>query len=345
MGLVNTLKFSSNSGAIITDEEFFIGGRRRVHTSDNLQSLLSEEMSNELGMEAVFGGIGNLSVVSEVISGIKALLNEQYSQYRKSGDEKKIFRSIEDVARVSLKIFQKISHDRVNKKLYGLLGFSIDDFNRGYYESEGEKIEIKDDRIISKALDIILMKDSGMKNISELEAIVIGTDREFGFNAFDFYGGMTHLYISTSLYNAVGAGATSTSLAFSNLINSLTLDHRRNGMDRVAGMVELIRITNQTALKNSEVGGYYDIVFIDGTGRNRKERYTEVTGDRSQLLKEIVGAYDNGFISKDICYQLTEKIIFSSDEFNFREAENFFFSNATDTEKLNLYLRGYKINN
>ncbi|MFZ1322695.1 MAG: hypothetical protein WAT71_14145 [Ignavibacteria bacterium] len=344
MGLVNSLKFSNTSGAIITDEEFFIGGRRRVLTTDNMQSLITEEMSNELGLEAVFGGTGNLSVVNEVISKIKTSLNERYSDFKKSGKEKEIFRTVEDIGRISLEVFQKISHDKVNKKLYGIMGFSLDDFNRGYYEKNEKKIEIKDSKIISNALDIIMMKNDNMKNISEVEAIIIGTDREYGFNAFDFYGGMTHLYISTSMYNAVGAGSTSTSLAFSGLINSLTLEQRRNGIDRVAGMTELIRITNHTAIRNSEIGGYYDIIYIDGTGKDHAGRFREVNGDRAQLLKEIVGAFDNGFIQKEICYNLVDKIVFSSDEFIFSEAERSFFENVSDLDKLNLFLRGYKIN-
>ena len=173
------------------------------------------------------------------------------------------------------------------------------------------KYEIKDDKMITKAMDIIMMKSSGMKDIQEVEAIIIGTDEESGFNAYDFYGGMTHLYISTSLYNSVGAGSTTTSLAFANMINSLELDQRRNGVDKVFGIVELIKITNQAAIKNSEIGGYYDIIYIDGNGKNHGERFFDINGEKTQLLKEIVGAYDNNLIQKDVCFELVERIVFS----------------------------------
>lgn len=343
MGLVNSLKFDYNSGAIITDEEYFIGGRRRVHTADNMQSLISEEISNELEMEVIYGGAGNISITNQIVAEIKNELQKRFDTYKKKGKEGEIFKTVEDVSRIALKIFQNDSRKYVNRKLSGLFGFSIDDFNRGFYFRNGSKIEIKDDKIITKAMEIIMLKSDNMKDINELEGLITGTDRHYGFNAFDFYGGMTHLYISTSLYNAIGAGSTTTSLAFGELINNLTLDERRNGIDRVFGLVELIRITNQTAIKNSEVGGYYNIIYLNGNGKNRSERLIEVTGDLSQYLKETVTAYDNNLIPKEVCYSVIENYVFEKKDFNLDEAEPYIFNNASDTDKLQLLLRGYKI--
>lgn len=343
MGIVNTLKFDMHSGAMITDEEFFIGGRRRVHTADNMQSLLDEEMSNELELEAVYGGAGNIAVTDQVINEIRIELKKQFDDYRKRGKGGKIFSTVEDVSRIALKMFQDNSRKYVNRKLSGLFGFSLDDFNRGYFFNNDKKIEIKEDKVISKAMDIIMLKSAYMKDINELEGLVIGTDKHFGFNAFDFCGQITHLYISTSLYNSIGAGSTTSSLAFGELINTLSLDERRNGVDRIFGLTELIRITNQTAIKNSEIGGYYDIIYINGKGKDHSERFFEITGDESQFIKESVSAYDNGLVSKEVCYSLVDKLVFGKAEFNLQEAENFLFSNSSDNNKLELLLRGYKI--
>lgn len=341
MGIVSALKFNRRSGAIISDEEFFIGGRRRVQIADNLQSLLTEEMSNELSMEAVFGGTGNISVINDVIGKIKAELDSRFRKYRTSGNIKDGFSTVEDVSRIALQVFQDFSKDKVNKKLFGLFGFTIDDFNRGYFMQGEKKVEIKDEKIADKAMDIITLKKT-MKDISEIEALVIGTDPVYNFNCFDFYGGMTHLYISTSLYNTVGSGSTTTSLSFANLINSLELDERRNGVDRVFGIVELIRITNDTAIKNSEIGGYYNIIYINGEGKSHKERVLDITGDKAQLLKEIIGAYDNNLVDKDFCFSIVDKIVFGSGEFDLNEAEAAFIGNANNVNKLELFLRGYK---
>ncbi|MBX7043661.1 MAG: hypothetical protein K1X85_12260 [Ignavibacteria bacterium] len=342
MALVNSLKFSYHSGAIITDEEYFIGGRRRVHTADNMRPLITEEMSNELGLEAVYGGSGNIAVTNEVIDRITRSLAEKYAAYKRSGSAEKMFFTVEDVSRIALSIFQSVSKDMVNKKLKGLFGFGIDDFNRCYYMKGEEKVEIKEDKIVSKAMDFIMLKGDAMKDLNEIEGIIIGTDGTNGFTTYDFYGGMTHLYISTSLYNAVGAGSTTTSLAFGELINKLSLDKRRMGVDRVFGLVELIRITNLTALKNSEVGGYYDIIYIDGAGKSHNDRYLEITGNKSQFLKELVGAYDCGLVSKEFCFDLTDRIVFQNADFDLNEAENILFANATDPGKLDLFMRGYK---
>lgn len=342
MALVNSLKFNFHSGAIITDEEYFIGGRRRIHTADNMRSLLTDEMCNELNLEAVYGGSGNIAVTSDVVDRIIKVLSARYSEFKRSGNNEKMFFTLEDVARIALKVFQNVSRDMVNKKLQGLFGFGINDFNRCYYIHNGEKIEIKEEKIVSKAMDIMMLKGDAMKDLNEIEGIIIGTDNSNGFTAYDFYGGMTHLYISTSLYNSVGAGSTTTSLAFSDMINSLSLDVRRNGVDRIFGLVELIRITNQAAIKNSEIGGYYDIIYLDGSAANHKDRFLEITGDKSQFLKELIGAYDNNLVLREFCFQLTDRIVFQNSEFDLGEAENTLFSNTTDPVRLEMFLRGYK---
>jgi hypothetical protein len=342
VALVNSLKFNFHSGAIITDEEYFIGGRRRIHTADNMRSLLTDEMCNELNLEAVYGGSGNIAVTSDVVDRIIKVLSARYSEFKRSGNNEKMFFTLEDVARIALKVFQNVSRDMVNKKLQGLFGFGINDFNRCYYIHNGEKIEIKEEKIVSKAMDIMMLKGDAMKDLNEIEGIIIGTDNSNGFTAYDFYGGMTHLYISTSLYNSVGAGSTTTSLAFSDMINSLSLDVRRNGVDRIFGLVELIRITNQAAIKNSEIGGYYDIIYLDGSAANHKDRFLEITGDKSQFLKELIGAYDNNLVLREFCFQLTDRIVFQNSEFDLGEAENTLFSNTTDPVRLEMFLRGYK---
>ncbi len=343
LALVNSLKFNYHSGAIITDEEYFIGGRRRVHTADNMRPLLTDEMSNELGLEAVYGGSGNIAVTNEVIDRIIRALSEKYTAYKRNGVAEKMFFTVEDIARTALDVFQNVSREMVNKKLKGMYGFGIDDFNRCYFQKGEDRIEIKEEKIVSKALDTAMLKGEAMKDLNEIEGIIIGTDAGNGFTTYDFYGGMTHLYISTSIYNAVGAGSTTTSLAFCDMINALPLDKRRNGVDRVFGLVELIRITNQAAIKNSEIGGYYDIIYLDGTKSSHAERYIEISGEKSQFLKELIGAYDAGFLSKDFCCQLVDRIVFQDAAFELAEAEDLMSANSTDTERLELFLRGYKV--
>lgn len=342
MGIVNSLKFDYHSGAIITDEEFFIGGRRRVLTADNLQFLLTDEISNELDLVVIYGGAGNISVTNQIINDIKNVLLKIYSEYKKSSGTGKIFRTVEDVARITLSIFQNYSRDYVNRKLNGLFGISIDDFNRGHFLKDENKIEITEEKIVSKAMDIILLKPDYMKDISEIEGLIIGTDSQYGFNTFDFYGGMTHLYVSTSMYNSIGSGSTTTSLAFSELINSLTLEERRNGVDKIFGLTELIRITNQTALKNSEIGGYYDLIYLNGKSDNQSGNCIEIKGELSQFIKETVTAFDHNFISKELCYALIDNYIFGQKKFDPVEADKVLFGNASDPDKLELVLRGYK---
>lgn len=342
MGLVNSLKFNSYSGAIITDEEYYILGRRRAQIADCLQSLLTEEMSNEFGIEAIYGGTGAIAFTNEVIIKTKNELLKKFALYKRTNDAKDGFSSVEEIGRIAFEVFQEVTRDKVDKKLYGLFGFTAKDLIRGHYMQDEKKIEIKEEKVISKALKIITNDGApGCKDIFDNSGMVIGTDSS-GFCSYDFYGGSTQFYLSTGLYNALGAGSTSTSLYFTNLINSLVLNQRRDGIDKVFGIVELIRVTNTTLERSNEVGGYYNIIYINGKGKTHKERFLEITGDLSQLAKEIVSAYDKGFIKKETCFHLIEKIFFTKNP-RLDDLEKEMFAGCKNKEELNLYLRGYKV--
>ena len=344
MGLVNSLKFNGYSGAIITDEEYYILGRRRAQIADSLQSLLSDEISNEFGIEAIYGGTGAIAFTNEVIVKTKQAIAKKYKVYKRTNDAKDGINSVEEIARIAFTTFQEVCRDKVDKKLYGLFGFTGEDLIRGFYMQDEKKVEIKEEKVISKALKIITNDGApGCKDIFDNCGMVVGTDAHNGFTSFDFYGGSTQFYLSTGLYNALGAGSTSTSLYFTNLINSLALNQRRDGIDKIFGLVELIRGTNYSSEKNNEIGGYYNILYINGKGKNHKDRLTEITGDAAQITKEIVSAYDRGFIKKETCFKLIDKIFFSKTKYKIDDLEKEMFAGCRSKEDLNLYLRGYKI--
>jgi hypothetical protein len=343
MGLVNSLKFNSYSGAIITDEEYYILGRRRAQIADCLQPILTDEISNEFGMEVIYGGTGSIAFTNEVIVKCKEAIKKKYAVYKRTNDAKDGFNSVEDVARITFDIFQSVTRDKVNKKLYGLFGFTTEDLIRGFYMQDETKIEIKEDKVVSKALKIITNDGApGCKDIFDNCGLVVGTDQQNGFCAFDYYGGSTQFYVSTGLYNAIGAGSTSTSLYLSNLINSLSLNQRRDGIDKLFGLVELLKVTNYSAERNNEVGGYYNIIYINGKAKHHKDRLVEISGDKAQIAKEIVSAYDKGFIKKETCYSLIDKIFFGRNA-KIDELEKQMYAGCKNKDDLNLFLRGYKI--
>lgn len=343
MGLVNSLKFNDYSGAIITDEEYYIMGRRRAQIADSLQSLLTDEISNEFGIEAVYGGTGAIAFTNEVILKTKEAISKKFALYKKTSDIKDGFQTVEEVARLAFSIFQDVCRDKVDKKLFGLFGFTAEDLIRGFYYQDEKRIDIKEEKVISKALKIITNDGApGCKDIFDNSGMVIGTDAACGFCSYDFYGGSTQFYLSTGLYNALGAGSTSTSLNFSTLINSLLLNQRREGIDKIIGLVELIRVTNSTLERSNEVGGYYNILYINGKGKTHKDRLIEISGDLAQITKEIVSAYDKGFIKKETCFKLIDRIFFFKNR-KIDELEKEMFAGCKSKEDLNLYLRGYKI--
>ena len=140
MSLVNFLKFSDTMGAIISDEEFWTPRfRRRLHT-DNLHSLLDAEMSDAWGMEIAYGGVGYPSVHREVVHQTQKILKQRLTDTKETESAPSMVRH---VARIAFESMQQVIRRRIDQKLRFKFGFTTDDLNRGYYEDDGKKIEIK----------------------------------------------------------------------------------------------------------------------------------------------------------------------------------------------------------
>jgi len=336
MGIVNMLKFNSQSGAMISDEEYVDIRWRRCYYLDSLQSLLSEKSSDALQMEAVYGGVGNPSfhyeVVNKVVKKIDGMISGKRDKLKTGGD----------IGNITIDTVHEQMRRRVDDVLKLFYGFTADDFNQGFAEIGGKKVEIKQDAVKDDARKIIAYKDKKdyLKAIFDNKATVMCYDREYGLNAYCIKGENGVLSLVSGGFESIGKGIYGAGRTFGKYFKDRYLSQRREGMDKVEGMYVLISSAIEAREYYVGIGGYFNIVYIDGEKPTHKERYKEIYHHRAKLATEVVTGLLNHEFSKDKAFELLNDLIF--DDKAEEEVEDRMWQYAKNHKRLELLLRGYK---
>ena len=334
LAIVNMLKFSNTSGAMICDEEAVYFERRRTHFDENIRNLLTPEISERLGLEAFYGGAGYPPFHYEVVRrACKAI--EKWAQDRTSG-------TLEEVARITLECIQQTIHRKVDDKLRFYFGFDLDQLNQGFYKKNDEKIEITQDCIKENArkMSDTSAKAPHIRNIYDNEAVVMGFDPVNGFQAYVMKGNVTVMSFLRG-FESVGKGKYGSGVSFGKTFDKKFLSERRAGYNRVEGMILLLASAIEAKKHFIDIGGYFSISYIDGDAKNPDERRIEVLPHRVKLAEETVYAHLRGFLDKQKTEEIVEKLIFGNTPVE--ELEDELFASVEDQELLEFILRGYKI--
>jgi len=379
MAIVNALRFDEYSGAIISDEESWRLRRRRTFFCDNIHSLVTPEISDALHIEAVYGGIGTPAIHYETVTKTQQKLMDLFRRRNEPEIKKQLaplerttnrnkdiscslkhnaelsnglrspenlpllYRTTSDISKIALENLQKTIRRRVDDRLRFLYGFTSEDLNRGYFELQGEKIDIKQENVKNKALEIATLKDKSEMARFEVEnhACLIGYDKRHGFTAYCLKGEISVSSFISGGFESLGTGKYAGGQAFAEFLNKKFLAERTKGFNHVEGMIELIYSAIQCALYFSQVGGYFSIVYIDGRGKDHQSRYKEIFHHRAKLATEIVHSYKTGYLPRNITYQLINDLIF--EDANEDKIESRFFKAVKDRKKLEYFLRAYKL--
>ncbi len=341
MAVVTALQFNHSSGAMICDEEYWFLRRRRSFFLDNLRNLVPEDISDALGIELVYGGYGHPGFHDEVIHRFRDEIRKEFET--SPSDRNFTLTDIESLALMVRKIIQETRQRRVNDMLKFLYGFNIHDLNRGYFEEDGTKFEIVQNSIKSEAKRILKYEKKGglTDPIFKNKAVLIGYDPEFGFRSFHLNAENTVCSLVSGGFESVGAGLYGAGIEFSRIMNRLTLDQRRNGFERVWGIIALYEATLNAYDHFHEVGGGLNLVYINGEGKTHAERYLEISDAPSQLAMEIVKACKFRLVTYEQIYPLIDALIFEGKDRKSVEKE--FFAACDDTQTLRKLLRGYKL--
>jgi len=344
MALINFLKFSDTSGAIIADEEVWTTRfRRRLHT-DNLHSLLDEEMSDTWNMEIAYGGVGYPSVHREVVNETRAILKSMLTNENEKPDPPQLVpQLVKDVARIAFDCYQKAMRRRIDQKLQFQFGFTTDDLHRGYYEQDQQKVEIKNDEVKKKAKKMSSgeKKDVLLKHAMDTRAAIFGYDPTYGIIGFYLDSENGILAYNFEGFDAIGTGKYASGMIFGKMFGAQTLAMRQAGFKPAEGILELVRSALSAQYHFKEVGGNLNFVLLDSARKSHKDRYREIFDNQARLTTEIVKAFQWEELDRSAAISLIDALLFSGKEWE--KIEKKLFSAVKNNDRFQLLLRNYKL--
>jgi len=332
MAIVNALKFSDMSGAILSDEESWKLRRRRVFYLDNLSRLTDENFVKQKGIEMIYGGVGFPNFHGEIIENTKKIIKNNQDKIT----------TTEDIGKIVLDCFHMAIRRRVNDRLKLLFNLTVENILSKEFTNNGNTYSLKNKDILKESLKFIRGKtdDAAIKAAFDNNICLIGYDKKEKFRAFCIKGKDLVLSVVSGGFESLGMGKYAAGRSFARYLNTKYLAQRRGTLPRAEGMLELIRSGLSAWEYFGEVGGYLHIVYINGASSD-KLNYLEINDDRSKLAMEIVKTFVATMIPKSKAIDMIDRLIFNNESPEKIEEELF---NSVDSKyTLGLLLRGYKI--
>jgi hypothetical protein len=341
MALINLIRIDDQSGALLADEEYWRRGYRRTLTLDNMHSLLPETFAKDSGMEIVIGMDGDPSVTYDAVITVKKHLEKAIKDPAADG-RKEPFKSVKDVATSVVSEIDRFIRKRINDQLGFVYGFSVDDLNRGFFKVDGEKVDIKQEKIRSHALKWLKYDEKfpQTKALFEMNALIAGVDRRKGFHWYEWSGEAGNMFLGSGLFESIGKGSDAANLAFIDMFRKRELKKRRKGLSPEEAVFSLIQALEAATRFNHQVGGYPQFVILSGAKDRHAERYREITGHGAKLAQEIVTACVHGFVRKSDALKMVKHLILDLADFNVVEDD--FMRVSKNPKGMEHFLRGYK---
>ncbi|HPZ06744.1 MAG TPA: hypothetical protein PL110_01405 [Candidatus Eremiobacteraeota bacterium] len=343
MTTINAFRLDDYSGLIITDEERTWHLRQKLNSIEKIKSFVPSEIQRNYGIAARLTSTGVCSVGAELVRGTKIKFQKMYEEeIEKIGEIPEFFLTIEEMCHVIFDYMVELKHRHIDDLLISKYGFDTKDFTRGYFMSCNKKVEIKDKEVIKGAEEIITWsrRTPETNKVFGNMAIVAGYDPKDGFRMF-------HLSLAKGRFEPVpfifrmdGSGRDITEIRYNDYVNRKTFRKRRGSIDPVEAMVMMLEGFLQCRRIVIGVGGWPNIVYINGREKDNMKKMKEFDDYRAKLASEIVDAYEAELLSRKVCYDLIEELIFNDGDFESVHMK--MWKCAENPRILSRFLRGHK---
>ncbi len=343
MTVVNAIRFDDYSGAMVCDEQVSWGNmQRKGDIGDKIQAIIPQAVQEKYGITAAYGGSGT-SCISEEIKNLTMMsLKELHEKkLKRPGTAPQTFLTIQEIADSIFQLLSGMKRKHVDEYLFTRYGFHSHDLIRGYYETPHGKVDISQKEIIDDAQAAMTWK-GGYPDLHFLyvnRGILAGYEPQEGFRIF-YFNMMTFSYEPIqAVFQSIGSGQDTSDLAFADFVGTKTLQERRMNLNPEESLVSIIHATNLAGMNNIGVGGYYNIVVIDGRKPNT-DRLIEIADHRSKLASEVVAAYKAEIINKKLAYETVGDLILGG--VSFEKSERNLMRRCKCDKTLSRFMRGYK---
>jgi hypothetical protein len=344
MTSINALRFDRYSGICIGDESISTVAEMRVNLGEKVRPCMPEPIFETYGTVAVIGTTGGCAMGGTIQETLENRLRRLFEkEIEKTGKKPEKFLTIEDIARMTFDVVIETKHQRHNEKIRGTYDFNVSEFLKGSYERDGKTYEIKDKEIIREVVDQMVWRNQ-VEDVGYIflnAGLLVGYDDKLGFQIyhFDLRDGYWHRV--QNCYMAEGSGRHSVDPALYGFAEHWLLEERRGNIDPVEGSIALVHGVNTASDHELGVGGYYNIILIDGRKENFQDRLREINDDRSLLTNHVVRALEHHFISYRDAYEYVKELLFENTPFE--EVYEKFWGTVKEPEVMCRLLRRYKI--
>lgn len=344
MTSINALRFDHYSGICIGDESISTVAEMRINVGEKVRPFIPGEIVKNYGIVGILGTTGTCSMGDTIQEQMENRLRLLYQkEIDKNGKKPDKFMNLEEVMDLCFNIVVEIKNNRLSEKIKGTYNFTGQEFIQGKYDRKGETFKIEDKDLIREIVDQMVWRNqvSDVGYIFLNAGLMAGYDDELGFQIyhFDLRDGYWHRV--QNCYMAEGSGRHSVDPAVYGFAEKWLHDERRGSIDPVEGSIALIHGVNSASDHEIGVGGYYNIILVDGREKDHTKRLREINDDRSLLANHIVRGLDSNFLTFKQAYDMIKRLLF--EEASFDEVYNHLWEVAKEPEQFSRILRGYKI--
>jgi hypothetical protein len=329
------MRFNDRQGAVIADESTwhlgFKYGYRRSNYGDHIFPLLHKETMQRTGVAAVYAGLGFPSFHFEAAEHARSLLNGAQAS----------FASLQEISNVLFQEYQKVHERMVNDRMRLMFGFSRDELNSLSCQRDGRSVSIKQEAVIQDAKKTATAQErtEALQRITENTGGIMGYTPREGLQSY--YVDASHKGLGFAYPLSVfGHGDQIGNHIYGEIAHRMNLHERRAGFDLATGLVFLLEVAVKTAMFECQMGGYFQLVIVDGCAAKPENMVVEIADHRLKLAGEITSACVLELLDRETASGLIRGLLLEN--MTFAEAEETLFKKCQDVPLLTRYLIGYK---
>lgn len=335
MATVVALRFNDEQAMLVSDESTWhlghVFGYRRTNYGDSLASLVDPAETARTGVSAVYGGVGFPSFHGEVVARSRAALAGKAGSDGGRGASRRLATTVHEAF--------VANHQRMlDDNLRFCWGFRRDELNARRCTLDGVATDIKMEPVVGAARTVSTGSAPGnaYARIASNGGFLLTRDRVDGVQGW-YLGPKGHSVAFATPIATMGEGGGSASHLLAQYLERRDLTERRQGFAFREGIYLTLRIATAVRAGTGKMGGYFQIVLVDGDRGAR-----EYVAAETHLAFEIMRAHEWGFLRRGDAEELVCSLLL--DGANEVEVEEELFRRSGDPGLLERYLLGFKPN-
>jgi hypothetical protein len=345
MTSINAMRLDFHSGLCVSDEARYWNPEWMIFfTPEKIRSVVRPDISKEQDLYFFLGTTGTSSIGDEIIDRVEKAISARYDRLKKAeGRVPDAFMTTGEVAALAFDVVTDLKRLHVDDYLKGRFGFTTEDLVQGSTRGkDGRSVPIEEKSVIDEAMKYVTFEGmpADVKGIFGNSQVLAGYDPEGGFRIFYQTERMPVSEEVQEIFLAQGSGRDTCDLQYCHFANTRTVRERRGAVDRVEGLVAMMRGLDMAFRLTAGVEGYPKIIYLNMKEEKPEKRLMQISDMRSKLAAEAVAAGREGYLVDEDVHELVEAVIF--DGRPFAEVDQELFRRARcGEEKLFKFLRGW----